>query len=60
MAGVKSKKVRRKRNSFVATYVKGIRAEREFWDMCNNKAIQENTSRNELIIRVVSEYCKDK
>lgn len=52
----KDKIVRKKRNSFVPTTVKGIRAENYFWEKCAAVAKKENTSRNELIVRVVSEY----
>lgn len=51
------KKKRNKRNSFVETKVIGLRAELSFWEMCERKAISENTTRNNLIISVMSEYC---
>ena len=49
---------RRKRNSFVETVVRGVRADNEFWKKCDLIAKSENTTRNELIVRVVSEYCE--
>ncbi len=52
--------VRKKRNSFSGSVVKGIRADNEFWAKCDNVANNENTSRNELIVRVVAQYCESK
>lgn len=52
--------VRKKRNSFSGSVVKGVRADSEFWTMCDNVANGENTSRNELIVRVVAQYCERK
>lgn len=52
--------VRKKRNSFAGSVVKGVRADSEFWLMCENVANSENTSRNELIVRVVAQYCESK
>lgn len=51
---------RHKRNTFVETSVKGIRAENTFWDKCDLVAKSENTTRNELIVSVVGEYCDSK
>ena len=51
------KKPRNKRNSCVETKVIGVRAELSFWEMCDKKAKSENTTRNNLIISVMSEYC---
>jgi predicted DNA-binding ribbon-helix-helix protein len=51
------KRKRNKRNSFIETKVVGLRAELSFWEMCEKKAKSENTTRNNLIISVVSEYC---
>lgn len=48
------------RNSFVPTEVKGVRAEKEFWEKCDKVAKVENTSRNELIVRVADKYCNRK
>ena len=49
---------RRKRNSFVETVVRGVRADSDFWSKCDLIAKSEKTTRNELIVRVVSEYCE--
>lgn len=49
--------VRHTRNGFVETKVRGIRADDDFWEMCDKFARLEATSRNELIIRVVTQYC---
>lgn len=51
------KKQRNKRNSFVETKVVGVRADLSFWDMCDNKAKSENTTRNNLIVSVMCDYC---
>lgn len=42
----------------IKTSVKSIRAENEFWDNCERVASQENTNKNELIVRVVEKYCR--
>ncbi len=47
---------RKTRNGFVPTCVKGIRAETSFWEKCDYVAEVEDTSRNELVVRVVSKY----
>lgn len=52
------RRVRNRRNSFTPTIVKSIRAEPEFFELCNNVAKQEKTTRNELIVRVMVKYCK--
>lgn len=54
-----NKIVRNIRNSNVTTKVRSVRADTEFWDMCDNTAKNENTSSNELIVRVVYEYCNN-
>ena len=51
---------RNRRNSFIKTYVKGIRADSEFWAKCDLIAKSENTTRNDLIVSVVNEYCNSK
>ena len=56
----KSKKERRKRGECVPTSVKTIRAENSFWDQCDSIAKLEETTRNELIVRVLSEYFKNR
>lgn len=38
------------------TVVKGIRAEKSFFEMCDSQARAENIDRNKLIVKVVSEY----
>ncbi len=52
----------RKRNTKgcgIVTIVRGVRAEQSFWDLCDYVARKENTTRNELIIRVVCAYCEE-
>ena len=41
----------------VKSYVKSVRAEKEFWDKCDKVCKIEKTTRNELILRVISKYC---
>jgi hypothetical protein len=41
----------------ISTVVKSLRAEQSFFDMVDLVAKSENLTRNELIVRVVSEYC---
>jgi predicted DNA-binding ribbon-helix-helix protein len=55
-----NKVVRNTRNSFTETKVRSVRAEPAFWEMCDSIAKEENTSTNELIVRVVYEYCNNK
>jgi predicted DNA-binding ribbon-helix-helix protein len=55
-----SKKQRNKRNSFVPTKVIGVRAECAFWDLCDETARAENTTRNGLVIKAVSDYIENK
>ena len=52
------KRVRNKRNSFIPTIVKGVRAEPEFFELVDERANAESTSRNELIVRVMTKYCE--
>lgn len=52
-----NRRVRNRRNSFIPTSVKGVRAEETFWKKCDKKAREERTTRNELIVRIVSKYC---
>lgn len=40
------------------TVVKGIRADRKFFEMCDEVAKVKKTDRNKLIVKVVSSYCK--
>lgn len=40
------------------TIVKGIRASSVFFDDCDKISKKEGTNRNELIVRVVSDYIK--
>lgn len=54
------RKVNNARNSFIPTKVRGVRAELFWWDMCESAAKLENTNTNELIVRVVAEYCQNK
>lgn len=54
------RKVANKRNSFIPTKVRGVRAEVSWWEMCENVAEIEDTKVNELIVRVVAEYCENK
>ena len=44
----------------IKTVVKGLRAEQSFFDKVESVAKAENISKNELIVRVVSEYCEKK
>ena len=41
----------------IKTVVKGLRAEQSFFDKVELVAKAENISKNELIVRVVGEYC---
>lgn len=40
------------------TVVRGIRAPQNFWERCDVVANREQKTRNDLIVKVVSEYCK--
>ena len=51
------KKTRNKRNSFISTKVVGVRADLQFWDMCDKQAKKENVTRNNLIVSVMLDYC---
>lgn len=42
----------------IKTVVRGVRAEQSFFDKCDDIAEAEQTNRNELIVRVVNEYCE--
>lgn len=53
------RKLANKRNSFIPTKVRGVRAELSWWEMCENVAEVENTTVNEMIVRVVAEYCQN-
>ena len=55
---MKNKRVRNKRNSFIPTKVVGVRAENSFWELCASTAERENTTRNDLIVSVVRDYCE--
>lgn len=53
----KNRVVRHTRNSRVPCSAKGIRAEDEFWARLQEVADSQKTTRNELIVRVMSRYC---
>ena len=55
-----NRRVRNRRNSFTPTIVKGVRAEPEFFELVDKKANLEQTTRNELIVRVMTKYCEEK
>lgn len=38
------------------TVVKGLRAEQSFFDKIDSVALEQNTNRNELIVRVMKDY----
>ncbi len=42
------------------TVVKGLRADKSFFEKCDRVAKAEQTDRNKLIVRVMTEYCKRK
>ena len=46
-------------NKSKITEVKSIRASKEFWDRAEETAKKENTDRNKLIVKVVTEYCNE-
>ena len=54
----KNRVVRHTRNSFVPCSCKSIRAEDEFWARLQMVADRQKTTRNELIVRVMSRYCE--
>ena len=54
---VNGKLVRNNRWTEIKTVVRGLRAEQSFFDTVGMVAKAENISKNELIVRVVSEYC---
>lgn len=55
------RKVANKRNSFIPTKVRGVRAEVSFWETCDYVASDiDGTNTNEMIVRVVAEYCEKK
>lgn len=49
-----------KRNSFVKSETRGVRAHCDWWDMVAEVSKVEGTTRNELIIRAVTIYCEGK
>lgn len=55
---VNGKLVRNNKWTGIKTVVKGLRAEQSFFDKVEMVAKAENISKNELIVRVVSEYCE--
>lgn len=55
------RKVQKRRNSFIPTKVRGIRADVSWWEMCDKVAKKiDNSNANEMIVRVVAEYCDKK
>lgn len=52
--------VRNKRGCGINTVVRGLRAEKAFWDICDKFSAEEGMSRNEFIVRIVSQYCLKK
>lgn len=52
--------VRKKRNSFVPTSVRGVRLDDEFWEKCNLVAKTMGISRNELFLLALTEYLSGK
>ena len=50
--------IRNRKGCGIKTNIRSIRAEDEFWEMCTKTCEIEKTTRNELIVRVVSKYCK--
>ena len=57
---VNGKLVRNNKWTGIKTVVKGLRAEQSFFDKVESVAKAENISKNELIVRVMSEYCDKK
>lgn len=57
----KKYKTPNKRNSFIPTKVRGVRAEVSWWEVCDYVATSvDNSNTNEMIVRVVAEYCDNK
>lgn len=53
------RKVANKRNSFIPTKVRGIRAELSWWEMCDYVATYlDNSNTNEMIVREMQKYCE--
>lgn len=48
----------RKKNE-VATCVKGLRADGAFWEMVDGVASRRGLTRNALIVKAVTAYCKN-
>ena len=40
------------------TKVVGVRADCDFWKNCEEIATKQNTTRNDLIVSIVSDYCE--
>ena len=55
-----NKRERNKRNSFVPTKCVSVRGDLPFWEMCEKQAKIEQCTRNNFIISVITNYCKDK
>lgn len=49
---------RKKKKIKAPTVVRGIRAEASFFEMCDDVARENGTTRNTLILTAVNEYCK--
>ena len=49
--------VQNERGCGIKTQVRGIRAVKEFWEMCDLVSASEGTTRNELIVRATLLYC---
>ena len=45
------------KGSGIKTEVRGIRAESEFWELCDTVCEMQGTNRNELIVRATMQYC---
>lgn len=57
----KKYKTPNKRNSGILTKVRGVRAELSWWEVCDYVATNiDNSNTNEMIVRVVAEYCDKK
>ena len=41
----------------VKSFVKGVRADKAFWDSCEKAALVEGISANALIVYAVKRYC---
>ena len=46
------------KGSGVKTSVRGIRAEDEFWELCDKVCELQKTNRNELLVRATAMYCQ--